>query len=77
MALCNNKENVENVIDKLSIIQQQKIVQNIPLSDELKAISQLNIDKLIDKNFNNNISSIIKDLEGDFKPKIVIKNESK
>jgi hypothetical protein len=69
------RERVENCLESLDVIKNQKIIAKMSLADQLRAINQLNIDQLEDKRFKDDIDSNVK--ESDFLPKLIMKNESK
>lgn len=74
--LASYRQLIEGDLEKLEVIKNQKIVQNIPIVDEIKAINNLSYEKLENKEFNRDLEILMKQLEGDYLPKIIIKNES-
>ena len=62
---------------KLEGVKNQKIVSTLPLADEINVIQSLGIEKMEDKEFLNHIENMIKEMEFDYLPKILIKNECK
>jgi hypothetical protein len=73
--LINVKKMAENDLDNLDKINKQKSVKNIPISDEIKAITNLDTERIDKKEFMKEIEKTVKHFEGDFLPKLVIKND--
>ena len=68
---------IYNKMQKLDVVKNQKIVSAMPLADEINVIHSLGIENIDDKEFLQHIDRIIQEMQSDFLPKIVIKNECK
>jgi hypothetical protein len=71
------REMVYIQMQKLEGVKNQKIVSNIPLADEINMIQNLGLEAVENKEFLKNIENMIKEMQSDIIPKIVIKNECK
>ncbi len=69
------REMVYIQMQKLEGVKNQKIISNIPLADEINLIHNLGIEVVENKEFLMHIENMIKEMQCDFVPKIVIKNE--
>jgi hypothetical protein len=68
------RESVDACLEHVEIIKNQK-VGKLSLADELKAVNQMNIDQLDDKNLKDEIERLFKEFKSDYLPKLVMKNE--
>lgn len=75
LSLDKYREIVYIQMQKLEGVKNQKIVSNIPLADEINMIHNLGIETVENKEFLNHIENMIKEMQSDYIPKIIIKNE--
>jgi hypothetical protein len=69
------RDSIQLKMEKLDNIKNQKLISKIPLADEISVLTSLGIDKIENKEFQREVEKLIQEMQGDYLPKIIIKNE--
>jgi hypothetical protein len=74
-SLENILKEIEMRLESIEKIKNQKLVNKIPLGDEIEILNSLNIDYVDNKQFKGDVEAILKELKEEFLPKLLLKNE--
>lgn len=69
------KEAVQIKLEKIEDLKNKKLVSNISLEDEIQVLNNLGIENLDDREFQRELEVLIKEVESDYLPKLMIKND--
>jgi hypothetical protein len=70
------REMVSYKQERLDVIKNQKLVSNFSLGDEISILNSLEIEGLENKDFQTEINKILKEMQGEYIPKLGIIHES-